>query len=72
MLYELGFESDEIIQIQKLKHPDPIEIPLLDKNDKIVPELRDVVTDWFQQYSIEVDREAFYERVKKEEEDYEA
>lgn len=68
LLYELGLESNEILQIQKLKQPDPIEIPLLDKNEKIVPELKDIIGEWFYEYSVEVDRDAMFEEARQEEE----
>ena len=68
LLYELGLDSNEILHIQKLKQPDPIEIPLLDKNEKIVPELKDIIGEWFQEYSVDVDRDAMFEEARQEEE----
>lgn len=64
LLHELNLEHDEALQIHKLKQPDPIEIPLIDKNDKIVPELEDILSSWFDEYSVEVDRDAMFEEAR--------
>lgn len=37
---------------------------MIDKNDKIVPELEDILTSWFNDYSIEVDRDAMFEEAR--------
>ena len=60
-------ESDEVLQIHKQKPPEPIEIPLLDKNGQIVPELEDTLAEWFIGYSVEVDRDALLEEAEREE-----
>lgn len=37
---------------------------MIDKNDEVVPELADILASWFEEYSIDVDRDAMFEEAR--------
>jgi len=56
-LSDLKFAGDESLTVVAARAPDPVKVPLVDKDAVMVPELKGIISSWFQAFSGDYTRE---------------
>ena len=61
LLSDLKLGKDETLSVMRASPPDPVKVPLVDKDGEMVPELLAIIASWFETFSVELTREQVIE-----------
>lgn len=61
LLSDLKFTDEEALSVVRARAPDVAKVPLLDKDGIMVPELKVIISSWFETYSVELTRDEIIE-----------
>ena len=65
LLSDLKFTDHETVSVMRARAPDVAKVPLIDKDGKVVEELRAIIASWFETYSVELTKDEIIEISKR-------
>lgn len=65
LLSDLKFTDHETLSVMRARAPDVAKVPLIDKDGKVVEELRAIIASWFETYSVELTKDEIIEISKR-------
>ena len=65
LLSDLKFTDQETLSVVRARAPDIPKVPLIDKDGKVVKELKSILVSWFETYSVELTKDEIIEISKR-------
>ena len=53
LVSDLKLTKGEVIEVQKARNPETVDVPLIDKRKEVAPELNAIFCSWFKRFSTE-------------------